>query len=68
MEKITKDELKNLLGVDHLSDDDLQKISGGGAFEDCVLKASEAYAKCVGPVRKCSEKFKQDRETCNNLL
>ena len=68
MEKITKEELKNLLGVDQLSDDDLQKISGGGAFEDCILKASEAYAKCVGPVKICGEKFKRDRETCNNLL
>ena len=68
MEIITKEELLEKLGGIALSDDELEKISGGGAFEDCVLKASEAYAKCVGPVKKCGEKFKQDRETCNNLL
>ena len=29
MEKITKEELKNLLGGEALSDDELEKISGG---------------------------------------
>ena len=37
MEKITKEELLNKLGGVALSDDELEKVSGGGG-EDCALK------------------------------
>ena len=55
MEKITKEELKNLLGVDQLSDDDLEKISGGNQahFDRCFAQRKsvgytdeEAYDLC----------------------
>ena len=46
MENISKEELKNLLGVDQLSDDDLEKISGGSNSIDL-----ECMQRCAQPGR-----------------
>ena len=36
MEKITKEELKNLIGGKALSDDELEKVAGGDAYSNCT--------------------------------
>ena len=41
MEKINSEELKNLLGAHALSDDELEKVSGGGAAD--FLKCRDSY-------------------------
>ena len=45
MEKITKEELKNLLGGEALSDEELEKISGGTPeeFDSCMNSCSSNY-------------------------
>ena len=53
MEKITKEELKNLFGGKALSDDELEKVSGGGDnrckqevdvdYDNCKLHADNKY-------------------------
>lgn len=53
MEKITKEELKNLLGVDQLSDDDLEKISGGSNSID--LECMQRCATTPGKASMCLE-------------
>lgn len=39
MEKITKEELKNLLGGEALSDEELEKISGGKKLPAKLVRA-----------------------------
>ena len=68
MEKITKEELLEKLGGVPLSDDELETVAGGGAFEDCVLQASEAYGNCIGSPKRCYDDYKKARNACNNLL
>ena len=53
MENISKEELKNLLGVDQLSDDDLEKISGG--LNSIDLECMQRCANTPGRASLCLE-------------
>ena len=45
MEKITKEELKNLLGGKALSDEELETVAGGDIPTDCIKKCNDQLMK-----------------------
>ena len=47
MEKITKEELLNKLGGVALSDDELEKVAGGGSFDACYEAAYNEMTACI---------------------
>ena len=52
MEKITKEELKNLIGGKALSDDELEKVSGGGVDHMCESVVDMEYRECKDDVTR----------------
>ena len=47
LDKISKEELKNLIGGKALSDDELEKVSGGDYYYYCRGSAQADYEACV---------------------
>ena len=74
MEKITKEELKNLIGGKALSDDELEKVSGG-ADHICLEGANYDYMLCIDIARNMYKTggisyndFSQRKEICKNIF
>ena len=72
MEKITKEELKNLIGGKALSDDELEKVAGGDYYYYCCGSAQADYEACrIQPganLNTCSMLLKQMLAECKDLL
>ena len=47
MEKINSEELKKLLGANALSDDELERVAGGGSMDACWEAAYNEMVACV---------------------
>ena len=61
MEKISKEELMEKL---NLTEEELEKVTGGESLEECYARADKQQMACLG---NCRDRARACRQTCYSI-